>query len=374
MGVELHLVSDSCEERFELGKTRSGLDRAFVSHAGCVVLPQETETLAMRLFEAATKYGSWVLDEDALREHMNNTAKKIMEWGKGKNDIRITYDGEETYPVTGSRYREGAKRRKCPNCGEDGPHFAPPSLGEEGFFICDKEPKPDGAEDILRPENLPSLEVVGEAYQKTLKHAQGEKRLDDNDPLMPTKESDYQAPTEPWLKPRIEIDEMTNRAGLKDVLRFEGYGKSVSAIIKCDSRENPRGEYLTELAKCRNEDVAKYLATMLNLALGHDKSIDEAICRQIYYCPQCGITLLQRGGGEVVERIDSLHREIAALKNHLSVKDAETTRLREIYTTRHEQMCKFYKAMPASEKIGGMCQLLRVWIDEDDQIIADEKN
>ena len=28
----------------------------------------------------------------------------------------------------------------CPNCGEKGPHFVPPSLGEPGFFIC-KKPK-----------------------------------------------------------------------------------------------------------------------------------------------------------------------------------------------------------------------------------------
>ena len=25
----------------------------------------------------------------------------------------------------------------CPNCGEPGAHFAPPSLGEEGFYLCD---------------------------------------------------------------------------------------------------------------------------------------------------------------------------------------------------------------------------------------------
>jgi len=24
----------------------------------------------------------------------------------------------------------------CRNCGEKGTHFAPPSFGEEGFFIC----------------------------------------------------------------------------------------------------------------------------------------------------------------------------------------------------------------------------------------------
>ena len=27
----------------------------------------------------------------------------------------------------------------CPNCGEEGPHFAPPSLREEGFFTCEKK-------------------------------------------------------------------------------------------------------------------------------------------------------------------------------------------------------------------------------------------
>jgi hypothetical protein len=25
----------------------------------------------------------------------------------------------------------------CVNCGERGPHFAPPSFGAEGIFICD---------------------------------------------------------------------------------------------------------------------------------------------------------------------------------------------------------------------------------------------
>ncbi len=29
----------------------------------------------------------------------------------------------------------------CPNCGEPGPHFVPPSLGEKGFFMCEaKQP------------------------------------------------------------------------------------------------------------------------------------------------------------------------------------------------------------------------------------------
>lgn len=28
------------------------------------------------------------------------------------------------------------KNKKCINCGEKGPHFVPPSLGEPGFFHC----------------------------------------------------------------------------------------------------------------------------------------------------------------------------------------------------------------------------------------------
>ena len=28
---------------------------------------------------------------------------------------------------------------RCPNCGEYGPHFVPPSFGEPGFFICEKK-------------------------------------------------------------------------------------------------------------------------------------------------------------------------------------------------------------------------------------------
>ena len=28
------------------------------------------------------------------------------------------------------------KRGTCPNCGEKGPHFVPPSLGDPGMFVC----------------------------------------------------------------------------------------------------------------------------------------------------------------------------------------------------------------------------------------------
>lgn len=30
-------------------------------------------------------------------------------------------------------------RSACPHCGQPGPHFVPPSMGERGFYICDPE-------------------------------------------------------------------------------------------------------------------------------------------------------------------------------------------------------------------------------------------
>lgn len=43
----------------------------------------------------------------------------------------------------------------CPNCGKEGPHYVPPSLGEEGFFVCDptkiiQDPNPDAYCPIIR--------------------------------------------------------------------------------------------------------------------------------------------------------------------------------------------------------------------------------
>jgi len=32
--------------------------------------------------------------------------------------------------------RIGKNPDRCPNCGEYGPHFVPPSFGDKGFFIC----------------------------------------------------------------------------------------------------------------------------------------------------------------------------------------------------------------------------------------------
>ena len=32
-------------------------------------------------------------------------------------------------------------RAVCLNCGELGPHFVPPSLGDKGFFICESKVK-----------------------------------------------------------------------------------------------------------------------------------------------------------------------------------------------------------------------------------------
>lgn len=46
----------------------------------------------------------------------------------------------------GKRRRKVAERiaaanklHLCWNCGEPGPHFFPPSLGEPGFYICEKK-------------------------------------------------------------------------------------------------------------------------------------------------------------------------------------------------------------------------------------------
>lgn len=36
-------------------------------------------------------------------------------------------------------------KRPCPNCGQPGPHFMPPSLGEPGMWMCDQ---------LARSENL----------------------------------------------------------------------------------------------------------------------------------------------------------------------------------------------------------------------------
>ena len=30
------------------------------------------------------------------------------------------------------------EKNVCTNCGKPGSHYAPPSLGEPGFYICDK--------------------------------------------------------------------------------------------------------------------------------------------------------------------------------------------------------------------------------------------
>lgn len=40
-------------------------------------------------------------------------------------------------------------KRICRNCGQPGPHFVPPSLGERGFFIC--EPSTLQTEPRLEP-------------------------------------------------------------------------------------------------------------------------------------------------------------------------------------------------------------------------------
>lgn len=33
--------------------------------------------------------------------------------------------------------KQSLERSICPKCGEYGPHYVPPSLGEAGFFVCE---------------------------------------------------------------------------------------------------------------------------------------------------------------------------------------------------------------------------------------------
>ncbi len=40
---------------------------------------------------------------------------------------------------------------RCPNCGEYGQHFAGPSFGEPGFFICKKKPKSEAENEQANP-------------------------------------------------------------------------------------------------------------------------------------------------------------------------------------------------------------------------------
>lgn len=36
-----------------------------------------------------------------------------------------------------ARHRANFTARPCPRCGEQGPHFVPPSFGDIGFYTCD---------------------------------------------------------------------------------------------------------------------------------------------------------------------------------------------------------------------------------------------
>lgn len=52
------------------------------------------------------------------------------------NERFITRKGSTTCPQCVDKKGEIVN---CPNCGEEGPHFVPPSLGEPGFFTCKKK-------------------------------------------------------------------------------------------------------------------------------------------------------------------------------------------------------------------------------------------
>lgn len=44
---------------------------------------------------------------------------------------------------------------KCPNCGGEGPHFVPPSMGEPGFFYCDYV-----GDEMIEQEGVTRVEVI----------------------------------------------------------------------------------------------------------------------------------------------------------------------------------------------------------------------
>ena len=47
--------------------------------------------------------------------------------------------GKHTIRQKPPRDKSQREDHKCPNCGEDGPHFVSPSLGEKGFFTCKRK-------------------------------------------------------------------------------------------------------------------------------------------------------------------------------------------------------------------------------------------
>ena len=49
--------------------------------------------------------------------------------------------------------------RICLNCGEQGPHFVPPSMGDPGMFIC--EANPERVEEALAVARRSAAEEPG---------------------------------------------------------------------------------------------------------------------------------------------------------------------------------------------------------------------
>lgn len=46
-------------------------------------------------------------------------------------------DREKARALARKATRQHARRRPCPRCGSQGPHFVPPGAGDAGFFICE---------------------------------------------------------------------------------------------------------------------------------------------------------------------------------------------------------------------------------------------
>lgn len=49
----------------------------------------------------------------------------------------------------------------CINCGEEGPHFVPPSLGEPGFFHCKRADFVKGRKENEEPVELHTTRIDG---------------------------------------------------------------------------------------------------------------------------------------------------------------------------------------------------------------------
>lgn len=74
-------------------------------------------------------------DENYIKPVCSDDIPRPNEWPA----VNIKHKKLKIKPEERIMLERGAKEVLCPNCGKKGPHFVPPSLGEQGFFLCDKE-------------------------------------------------------------------------------------------------------------------------------------------------------------------------------------------------------------------------------------------